>query len=95
MQKLIDSWRKQAKLYAKSAKYVGGSSFVIVAKHLRSCAKQLSKVNTFKFCVGDKVLFGASPRTIEGYMLVKSDTMHQYLLSGYGWVYENQLSYDH
>ena len=58
MQKLIDSWRKQAKLYAKSAKYVGGSSFVIVAKHLRSCAKQLSKVNTFKFCVGDEVTYG-------------------------------------
>jgi len=48
-----------------------------------------------KFKIGDKVLFGASPRTIEGYMLVKSDTMHQYLLSGYGWVYENQLSYNH
>jgi len=47
-----------------------------------------------KFKIGDKVLFGASPRTIEGYMLVKSDTIHQYLLSGYGWVYENQLRYD-
>lgn len=45
-----------------------------------------------KFKIGNKAYFGTTKVTIDGYMLIKSDTMHQYLISGYGWVYENQLT---
>lgn len=65
MQKLIDAWRKQARSLLTQAKewkkaqyYEAVYNYNSCAMHLRSCANQLSKVNTFKFCVGDEVTYG-------------------------------------